>query len=161
MADTGIRDMTSATTSLADYAARVGEEIGASNWIEVDQSRIDSFAETTLDGQYIHVDPERAASGPFGGTIAHGFLTLSLLSRMSFDALPAIGDAKMGVNYGMNSLRFLTPVKSGQRVRGRFLLRDIARKDENRVLITYDATVEIEGAVKPALVAEWLIMTIL
>jgi acyl dehydratase len=153
--------MTSATTSLADYAARVGEEIGVSNWIEVDQSRIDSFAETTLDGQYIHVDPERAASGPFGGTIAHGFLTLSLLSRMSFDALPPIGDAKMGVNYGMNSLRFLAPVKSGQRVRGRFLLRDIARKDENRVLITYDATVEIEGAVKPALVAEWLIMTIL
>jgi acyl dehydratase len=80
---------------------------------------------------------------------------------MSFDALPPIGDAKMGVNYGMNSLRFLAPVKSGQRVRGRFLLRDIARKDENRVLITYDATVEIEGAVKPALVAEWLIMTIL
>lgn len=161
MADTGIRDMTCATTSLADYAARIGEEIGVSNWIEVDQTRINSFAETTLDDQYIHVDPERAASGPFGGTIAHGFLTLSLLSRMSFDALPTIGDAKMGVNYGMNSLRFLTPVKSGQRVRGRFLLRDIARKDENRVLITYDATVEIEGDVKPALVAEWLIMTIL
>jgi len=79
---------------------------------------------------------------------------------MSFDALPAIGDAKTGVNYGMNSLRFLTPVKSGQRVRGRFLLRDVARKDESRVLIIYDATVEIEGAVKPALVAQWLTMAV-
>ncbi len=149
---------TQITTSLADYLARVGQEVGVSDWIEIDQHRIDAFADTTLDDQYIHVDTERAASGPFGVTIAHGFLTLSLLSRMSFDALPQIENTRMAVNYGTNSLRFLAPVKSGQRVRGRFLLRELSRKADDRLLITHDVTVEIENEPKPALAAQWLTM---
>ena len=146
---------------LAELPSLVGQEIGVSDWLEITQDRINRFADATGDHQWIHVDPERATKeSPFGGPIAHGYLTLSLGPVLMPQVAITTG-FKMGVNYGMNSLRFLTPVKSGQRVRGRFLLRDIARKVENRVLITYDATVEIEGAVKPALVAEWLIMTIL
>jgi acyl dehydratase len=149
---------TQITTSLADYLARVDKEVGVSDWIEIDQHRISAFAETTLDDQYIHVDAARAASGPFGGTVAHGFLTLSLLSRMSFDALPRIENSRMAVNYGMNSLRFLAPVKPGQRVRGHFLLREVSRRDGDRLLITHDVTVEIENGPKPALVGQWLTM---
>lgn len=149
------------TIAPAALAGRVGQEIGVSGWIEVSQPMIDQFADATLDHQYIHVDPERARSGPFGGTIAHGFLSLSLLSRMSFDALPQIENTEMGVNYGMNRLRFLAPVKSGERVRGRFVLREVAEKAPGQLLLTHDVTVEIEGASKPALVAEWLTMTVL
>jgi acyl dehydratase len=142
---------------LDELRAKVGAEIGLSGWITVDQSRIDGFAELTGDHQFIHVDPVRAsAETPFGGAIAHGFLTLSLLSAMAYDALPAIEGTAMGVNYGFNRLRFLAPVPAGASIRGRFRL---ARLDETRsgeVTSTYDVQIEIEGREKPVLAAEWL-----
>lgn len=148
------------TITPAELANRVGQELGVSDWIEVSQSMIDQFADATLDHQYIHVDPEHARSGPFGGTIAHGFLSLSLLSRMSFNALPQIANMEIGLNYGMNRLRFLSPVKSGERVRGRFVLREVVDRSLGQLLLTHDVTVEIEGGSKPALVAEWLTMAV-
>jgi acyl dehydratase len=153
--------MAARVIAAAQLPERVGQEIGVSDWIEVSQSLIDLFADATMDHQFIHVDPERAKETPFGGTIAHGFLSLSLLSRMSYDALPQIENTEMGVNYGMNRLRFLSPVKAGERVRGRFVLRDVAKKADDQLLLTYDVTVEIDGERKPALVAEWLALTIL
>jgi len=140
---------------------RLGQEIGVSDWIEVSQSMINMFADATMDHQFIHVDPERARASAFGGTIAHGFLSLSLLSHMSFDALPQVENPEMAVNYGMNRLRFLSPVKAGERIRGRFVLRDVANKAANQILLTYEVTVEIEGANKPALIAEWLTLAFL
>lgn len=150
--------MSAPALTLADYRALVGTEVGCSGWIEVDQARIDAFAEVTEDDQFIHVDPERARESPFGGTIAHGFLTLSLLSRMAYDTLPRLAGVAMSVNYGMNSLRFLAPVRAGSRIRGRFALADLAEKGEGRILLTHDVTMEIEGQPKPALVAQWLTM---
>jgi len=147
--------------TIAQLSEQIGKEIGLSDWIEVGQPMIDAFADATLDHQFIHVDPDRARSSPFGGTIAHGFLTLSLLSRMSFDSMPQIENAEMSVNYGMNRLRFLTPVKSGERIRARFVLREIAEKGAGQAVLAVDTTVEIEGGAKPALVAEWLILTAL
>lgn len=133
----------------------VGKEIGISSWREVTQDEIDRFAEVTDDPQYIHIDPVRAAETPFGGTIAHGFLTLSLLSSMSREAVNLEG-RRMGVNYGFDKVRFVAPVRSGARVRARFGLKSFeARKDGGYTLI-YDVSVEIEGASKPALTAEWL-----
>ncbi len=150
-----------APISAEQLQQRIGQEIGVSGWIEIDQSMIDLFADATKDHQFIHVDPDRSRAGPFGGTIAHGFLSLSLLSHMNYEALPPLEGVEMGVNYGMNRLRFLAPVRAGQRVRGRFVLRNVARKAANQILTTYDVTVEIEGSEKPALVAEWLTLAIL
>jgi acyl dehydratase len=138
------------------YTRLIGTEVGKSGWIEIDQSRIDAFAEATLDRQYIHVDPDRAKDSPFGGTIAHGFLSLSLLSHMMFDALPKIDGISMSINYGMNRLRFLAPVKCGSRVRGRFVLTGVEKRNPGHVLLTHEVTVDIEGGAKPAFVAEWL-----
>lgn len=140
------------------YRALVGQEVGVSPWIDVDQPRIDAFADATLDRQFIHVDPERARTSPFGGTIAHGFLCLSMLSRMSFEALPRIEDAAISINYGMNRLRFLAPVPSGSRIRGRFVLKAAEAKALDQFLVTHEVTVEIEGHARPALVAEWLVL---
>lgn len=134
--------------------ARVGEEVFASAWIEVTQAMIDTFADATGDHQWIHVDPERARQSPFGTTIAHGFLTLSLLSRMFGESLE-VGGTRMGVNYGCNRLRFTAPVRSGSRIRGRFLLREVTDIDGG-LQFTWEVTVEAEGATKPCLVAEWL-----
>ena len=138
--------------TLQQLQAQIGQEIGLSDWITVDQKRIDQFAEATGDRQWIHVDPVRAAKGPFGTTIAHGFLTLSLLPEL-FDAAFAIGDVRMGVNYGLNRVRFTAPVPSGGRVRGRFVLRDYVALDGGAQL-TVEATIELEGSPKPACVAE-------
>lgn len=136
---------------------RIGEELGVSNWVMVDQAMIDTFAEATGDHQFIHVDPEKAKLTPFGGTIAHGFLTLSLLPRLAAEAdMPKIEGVKMGVNYGGNKVRFLTPVKSGSRVRGRFKLLGIEEKRPGQWQQTQEFTVEIEGQDKPALIAEWI-----
>src|SRR3954464_13453528 len=110
------------TATLDEIRARVGEEVGVSGWILVDQARIDAFAEVTEDHQFIHIDPEAAAKTPFGGTVAHGFLTLSLLSRMAADAMVRLEGVKMGVNYGFERVRLMAPVRSGKRVRGRFVL---------------------------------------
>jgi acyl dehydratase len=134
----------------------IGQEVGVSRWIEVDQARIDAFADITEDRQFIHIDPERARATPFGGTIAHGFLTLSLASAMSYDAVPPLEEVVMGVNYGFDKLRFLAPVPAGSRVRGRFKLLSAEDKGGGRWLLKHELTVEIEGGDKPALIAEWL-----
>jgi len=140
---------------LADVAAKVGQDIGTSEWITVDQARIDAFAETTEDDQFIHVNPEMAKMTPFGGTIAHGFLTLSLMSKMMATAVEK-PQVTMSVNYGFNKLRFLNPVKSGKRIRGHFKLLEMVEKRPGQWQQTVEVTVEIEGEDKPCLIAEWI-----
>jgi acyl dehydratase len=141
--------------SIIELGNRVGEEVAVSPWLEIGQERIDTFAKAIEDFQWIHVDPARAKGSPFGGTIAHGFLTLSLLSHLS-EMTFSFSDRRMGVNYGLNRVRFTSPVKSGSRVRARFTLLKYEPMDGNGVQVTWNATVEIEGAPKPALVAEWI-----
>ena len=149
-------------TKPSDLPSLIGQEVGVSRWITVDQPRIDAFARITEDEQFIHVDPDRAKATPFGGTIAHGFLTLSLASAMSYDALAPLDGVVMGVNYGFDKLRFLAPVPAGSKVRGRFKLLSAEAKGADdgvtRWLLKHELTVEIEGADKPALIAEWLTM---
>ncbi len=142
--------------SLDDIRSRIGNEIGVSSWLTVDQARIDAFAEATEDRQFIHTDAEAAARTPFGGTIAHGFLSLSLLSRMGAEAMLIPEGAKMAVNYGLDRVRFLAPVRSGKRVRGRFTLDSVDEKAPGQILMRHTVTVEIEGEEKPALTAQWL-----
>lgn len=150
--------MSAPIMSLSELTGRVGEEVGVSKWYLLDQARIDAFAKITDDEQFIHVDPARArAETPFDGTIAHGFLTMSLLSAMTFDVMPFMtGDEGMSINYGFNKLRFMSPVPTGSRVRGRFTLLslDQSKSDFNDLILT--STVEIEGQTKPAMVAEWI-----
>ena len=140
--------------SIRELEARVGEEIAVSPWLEITQERIDTFAKAIDDFQWIHVDRERATASPFGGTIAHGFLTLSILSHLA-ERTFSFSDRKMGINYGLNCVRFTAPVKSGSRVRARFTLAAYD-KLEGGVQVTWSATVEIEDADKPALIAEWI-----
>ena len=127
-----------------------------SGWIEVDQQRIAAFADATEDRQFIHIDPEAAALTPFGGTIAHGFLTLSLLSRMAAETILLPDTTKMVVNYGLDRVRFLAPVRSGKRIRGRFALDGVEEKSPGQILLRHVVAVEIEGEDKPALSAVWL-----
>lgn len=145
--------------SKEDFRAQVGQELGVSDWTTVDQSRINAFAECTGDHQFIHVDPEKAKQTPFGTTIAHGYLTLSLLSVMAYTAMPGIEGTKMGVNYGLNKVRFMAPVKSGKRIRGRFKLVDVTERQSGVLQSTVEVTVEIDGEEKPALVAEWVTLS--
>ncbi|TPW29922.1 MaoC family dehydratase [Pararhizobium mangrovi] len=143
--------------SLCDIKGLVGSELGVSAWFTVDQSMVDSFADATNDHQFIHVDPERAAAETsYGGTIAHGFLTLSLLSAMNFDCLPRVREQQMGINYGFEKVRFMTPVKTGSRVRGRFTMAEARFRGPSMVMTTYAVTVEIENERKPALTARWM-----
>ena len=142
--------------ALEQIKSRIGEEVGVSSWMLVDQARVDAFADATDDRQFIHVDPDAAAQTPFGGTVAHGFLTLSLLSRMGAEAMLLPDSLKMAVNYGFDRVRFLAPVKSGSRVRGRFRLDSVEEKAPGQILLRHTVTVEIEGEDKPALTAEWL-----
>ena len=142
--------------SLDEIRARVGQEVGVSSWLMVDQARIDAFAEATEDRQFIHVDPAAAAQTVFGGTIAHGFLTLSLLSRMGAEAMLIPEGVKMAVNYGFERMRFLAPVRAGKRVRGRFTLDSVEEKAPGQWLLRHSVSVEIEGEDKPALTAQWL-----
>ena len=146
------------TAPLDAIRERIGMEVGCSDWIAVDQERIDSFAEATEDRQFIHVDPAAAAATPFGTTIAHGFLTLSLLSRMGAEAMLVPDGLNMGLNYGLEHVRFVAPVRSGKRVRGRFTLDSLDEKAPGRVLMRHRVSVEIEGEEKPALTALWLTM---
>lgn len=134
----------------------IGEEMGLSRWFLIDQARIDAFAEITEDHQFIHIDPERARQTPFGGTIAHGFLTLSMASAMTYDAVAPLDGVVMGVNYGFDKVRFINPVPAGSNIRGRFKLLSAEDKGGGRWLIKHELTVEIEGSDKPALIAEWL-----
>lgn len=133
-----------------------GQTLGLSRWIALEQPRIDAFAEITEDRQFIHLDPVRAAAEtPFGGTIAHGFLTLSMLPTLGYEALPPVDGATGSLNYGFDRLRFLSPVRAGSRVRARF---DLARADPtpDHLTLHMDVTVEIEGSDKPALAARWI-----
>ncbi len=143
--------------SLGEVMSLVGQEIGVSEWITVSQDTIDGFADATDDHQFIHTDPERAAAEtPFGGTIAHGFLSLSLLSAMNYNGLPKVREQTMGINYGFDKVRFLAPVKAGARVRGRFVLEEARFRGGGMLMVTYDVSVEIENERKPALTAKWL-----
>ncbi|MGJ4882932.1 MULTISPECIES: MaoC family dehydratase [unclassified Bradyrhizobium] len=142
--------------SLEAYQAMVGQEIGVSSWHVLDQKRIDTYADVIEDHQFIHVDPEQAKATPFGTTIAHGFLTMSLLSVMSYEVMPAIEGTAMGVNYGFDKLRFISPVRSGKRVRGRFVLAEATLRKPKELQSRTNVTVEIEGEDKPALVADWI-----
>ena len=144
----------------SDLPALIGTETGVSRWFLIDQARIDAFADATEDWQFIHVNPEQASATPFGGTIAHGFLTLSLASAMSYDAVERLEGVAMGINYGFDKLRFLAPVPAGSKVRGRFKLLSAEDKGGGRWLIKHELTVEIEGSDKPALIAEWLAMQV-
>jgi len=141
---------------IREIEARVGEEVGHSGWLVVGQDRINAFADSTEDRQFIHIDPEAAAQTPFGGTVAHGFFTLSLLSRMAAEAMLVPDSVKMVVNYGLDRVRFLAPVRSGKRVRGHFILAAVEEKAPGQVLLRHDVSVEIEGEDKPALSAHWL-----
>ena len=142
-------------TTIRELEARVGQEVGVSPWVEITQERIDTFAKAIEDFQWIHVDPARAKSSPFGGTIAHGFLTLSLLSHLS-EATFSFSDRKMGINYGLNRVRFTSPVPVGSRVRARFTVLKFEEIENNGVQVTWSTHIEIDGAPKPALVAEWI-----
>jgi len=141
--------------SIPELEHRVGQEVGVSPWVDVTQERIDTFARAIDDFQWIHVDPARAKGSPFGGTIAHGFLTRSLLSHLS-ERTFGFSDRKMGVNYGLNRVRFTAPVPSGSRVRARFTLQKFEKLADGGIQVTWNTVVEREGADKPVLVAEWL-----
>ena len=142
--------------SIDEIKARIGGAIGVSDWILVDQPAIDTFADVTGDHQFIHVDPEAAKHTPFGGTVAHGFLTLSLLSQMAAGVMLVPNTLKMAVNYGFEKVRFIAPVKSGKRVRGHFTLAAMEEKRPGQWQFLHNVTVEIEGEDKPALTADWI-----
>jgi len=144
------------TLSLKGFEDHIGKEIGTSRWFTIDQSRIDAFADVTEDHQFIHIDPEKAAETPFGHTVAHGFLTLSMLSAMSYDAIPRIEGLKMGVNYGFNKIRFVTPVAAGAKVRAHFTLHSSTVEKPGELTNIVDLSIEIEGSNRPAIVAEWV-----
>ncbi|TAJ70606.1 MAG: MaoC family dehydratase [Gallionellaceae bacterium] len=139
--------------TLQDLAACVGQEVAVSDWTTITQEQVNQFAEATGDHQWIHVDVERAKAGPFGGPIAHGFLTLSLLPRFSESALEVV-ESRMGVNYGLNRVRFMTPVPVGSRLRGRMKLLSCDPIENEGVQMVWETTIELEGAAKPACVAE-------
>jgi len=137
----------------------IGKEVGVSEWFEVTQKNVDIFADVTADHQFIHIDPVKAAETPFGGTIAHGFYTLSMLSHFAETGCGVVMEnTKMGVNYGCDKLRFIQPVRVGSRIRGRSVLISAIEKNPGQYLFTSQMTVEIEGVDKPALIADWLTM---
>ena len=143
--------------SLEAYQRMVGQEVGVSSWHLVDQNRINVYAGVIEDHQFIHVDPERARrETSFGTTVAHGFLTMSLISIMSYEVMPVIEGTTMGVNYGFDKLRFISPVRSGSRVRGRFTLTEAKLRRPKELQSRTNVSVEIEGEEKPALVADWI-----
>ena len=144
-----------AALSIRDLESKLGQEVGVSPWCEVTQERIDLFAKAIDDYQWIHVDRTRAKQSPFGGTIAHGFLTLSLLSHLS-ERTFSFADRKMGVNYGLNRVRFISPLPRGSRVRARFTLQKFEKLGDGGIQVTWNTVVEREGGDKPVLVAEWL-----
>ena len=147
--------------ALASQTARIGTETGLSDWVTIDQNRINVFAEITEDPQWIHTDPVRAAAEtPFGGTIAHGFLTLSMASKFSIETFTKFEGQTMGINYGFNKVRFLSPVCAGDRIRGRFVLQTVTQKSTNNLLQEHQLTIEIKGKDTPALVCNWLGMAV-
>lgn len=149
------------TVPLEEMSALVGKSLSPSAWLEMGQDRIDAFADVTEDHQFIHVDPEAAAKTPFGSTIAHGFLTLSLLSAMVPDDFPLPEGVAMGVNYGFEKIRFIEPVRSGKRIRSHLALKAFEERGPKQYQSRWDVTVEIEGSEKPAIKAEWLTLVVL
>jgi acyl dehydratase len=145
------------SSALTDY---IGKQSGVSRWFTISQEQIDMFADATHDHQFIHVDVEKAKETPFGSTIAHGFLYLSLLSAIAYDASINLENTIMGLNYGFDKIRFLHPVKVNSKVRGSMVLVDVLEKRPNEFLLTWNVTIEIESIDKPALTAQWLTMTI-
>ena len=142
---------------VADLVAREGQEIGVTRWFHMDQDRVNQFADCTEDWYFIHTDPDKAKTEtPWGGTIAHGFLTASLLSAMAYDVVPRIDGVAHGVNYGFDKLRFVSPVPVGSNVRGRFVLKKADMSKDNEITLTYNVTIEIEGQERPAVVADWI-----
>jgi acyl dehydratase len=151
-----VTDYFRASLPLEELAAREGLEM-VSRWFPITQARVDAFAEATEDRYFIHTDPARAAAEtPWGGTIAHGFLTASLLSAMAYDAVPRVREAKHGVNYGFDRLRFVSPVPTGSNVRGRFQLDTVDRSKPGEVTLRWSVTIEVEGGSRPAIVADWI-----
>jgi acyl dehydratase len=146
------------TVPASELADHVGEETGVSDWLTIDQGRIDAFADATLDHQFIHTDPVAAAKTPLGSTIAHGFLTLSLVSALAGESMVMPDETVMVLNYGVDRVRFIEPVKVGSRIRGRTRLADVREKGPGRWLCTNEITIEIDGVGKPAMVAETLTM---
>jgi acyl dehydratase len=141
--------------------ARVGQVLGVSEWLLIDQQRIDAFADVTEDHQFVHVDPQAAAATPFGGTIAHGLLTLSLIVRLCWDFVPRVRGTRLLLNYGFDKVRFVAPVKVGSRIRARGELAAVEERRARQVLIDLAVTIEIENQAKPALVAQWLSLHLL
>ena len=145
----------------ADLESMIGQDVGVSDWALIDQDKINAFADVTYDPYFIHIDPARAKQETsFGGSIAHGFLTLSMLSAMAYDALPDIKGRTVGMNYGFDKIRFLSPVPAGSLIRGSFRIASVQRKP-GQAIVKYAVTVEIEGKEKPALAAEWLTIAFL
>jgi acyl dehydratase len=144
------------TVTRQELSAKVGQELGVSDWFLIDQARVNEFADVTLDHQFVHVDLERAKATPFGGTIAHGFLTLSLLVHLCLPFIPTLENRKLVVNYGFDKVRFSAPVRVGKRIRAVSTLGEASERKPGHVVMRIDVTVEIEGENKPALVAEWL-----
>ena len=149
-----------AVVKAEDLAGIVGQEVGVSDWSEIDQERINVFADITEDHQFIHIDEEKAKQTPFGGTIAHGFLTLSMLSALASGTSLVIDGIQMGINYGFEKIRFLQPVRAGKKIRGRFTLAEATERKPGQWMLKYAVSVEIEGEEKPALMAEWLTLQI-
>jgi len=143
-------------TTRAELERRIGAELGVSDWFAIDQRRVNDFADVTLDHQFVHVDIERARATPFGGTIAHGLLTLSLIVHLCLPFVPKLEGTKLLVNYGFDKVRFSAPVKVGSRIRARGRLADVTERRPGQVIVKIDVAVEIENEPKPALVAEWL-----
>ena len=139
-----------------DLQARVGEPLGVSEWFLIDQDRVNRFADVTLYHQFVHVDPERASATPFGGTIAHGLLTLSMIVHLCLGFVPKLANTKLLVNYGFDKVRFAAPVRVGKRIRATGRLSGVEERKPGQVLVKIDVTIQIEGEDKPALVAEWL-----
>lgn len=147
--------------TIENLRGKIGTETGVSRWFDISQARIDAFADVTEDRQFIHIDPVAAALTPFGGTVAHGFLTLSMLSAIAYDALPRVEGLAMGVNYGFDKVRFVAPVRAGSRIRGQFTLLALNPRSPGEWQARSAVTVDIEGSEKPALIAEWLSLYLL
>ena len=146
-----------AECSIIEIKKFLGSEVGLSDWVTVDQERINKFAKLTEDEQFIHIDPERASKEtPFGGTVAHGFLTLSMLVKLAESALPKIKDVKFTINYGFDKIRFIYPVAANSNLRARFILKEVEERSLTQIMTKWDVSVELKNVERPAIVATWV-----
>lgn len=146
-----------AECSISEMKKFLGSEVGLSDWVVINQERINKFAKLTEDEQFIHIDPERASKEtPFGGTVAHGFLTLSMLVKLAESALPKIKDVKFTINYGFDKIRFIYPVAANSNLRARFILKEVEERSLTQIMTKWDVSVEIKNVERPAIVATWV-----